>query len=627
VDQAVDDAGANNYYLGGIVRGEADKFHLTYKFEGPTLESEHKSVQDVDGTLSSAESMGAPGGENFSSLPSVYYDDEGEEIITGMVRSTTVGSVEIVDDGSPGSKRNITGPTPPEATGAFTIWSIAVDVKTVWLIYADSTFDVFSESTVDRASWSNSVEELDAITCNLITSEVYHRASTIFLGWMYDDGGTIKYAERVIRYEMRVEAGSYAHTGQDAGTFHIPQFKDAQLPLVNSWIGPFRFDSGYYAILHEPGDRKRLLMFKSADPATTPFAWISTSGGIELLPEDQASVWAVGNVNASLQAGEGTLIHVATASERDGGGDSIIRYHQFNTVTDQWDVINEVVDAEATVATDDLAAVSIVVQRSQTLQDVIVVYNKDNGTDPEVWWAIRDGDTPGVWTPALLKAPAASGAVYIGAAVLGNDDRVHVLMVEDAAPDVLHLATIRQNETINLQNIAGTPHAVHAAGMRAIAYPKGTVVKVRMAYAESAAEGGLIGVVKFDSADTPSTAIDADVSDFIPLRPAATLTPIGNLVNFGEILHLLYVEEVAQGQDLRRDQNIDDGGWGTDVEEIVSTIDAISCNFYANDKPSVAVIYQINGGDLTYAEIEFEDTFPNSQLPKQNFFIGPFKAP
>ncbi len=215
VDQAVDDGGKVSFFLGGIVRGEANKFHLTFKDE-TNLNALHKSVQDVDGTLSSVEtfdSSGMSGGVEFSVIQSVYYDDGGVERITaGTGAATQSGrSSEIDDDGSPDTEEDWAfSDARLKNLNNFALASYAVDEKRVWVVYASNAAssqdgDVFSNSNDDSAGWDGSSnEELDAITCNLITSNVYQRGDDIVLAYVYDDGGTIKYNEKVLRFAVAI---------------------------------------------------------------------------------------------------------------------------------------------------------------------------------------------------------------------------------------------------------------------------------------------------------------------------------------------------------------------------------------------------------------------------------------
>ena len=95
-----------------------------------------------------------------------------------------------------------------------------MDETTVWALISHSSQDLFSDSNNDSAGWGTDTEELDAVTINNITSNVYQRGSDIVLAYVYDDAATIKYNEKVLRT--------------------IPTFAAAELPQQNYYIGPFK---------------------------------------------------------------------------------------------------------------------------------------------------------------------------------------------------------------------------------------------------------------------------------------------------------------------------------------------------------------------------------------------------
>lgn len=197
VDQAVDDGGAINFFMQGLVRGEANKFFLQYK-DDTNADMDFKTVQDVDGTLSSVTEAGNnPGPDNFSGIQPIYYDDAGVERIYAGWEQGQARAVPI-NDGSVGTLLQISlGAI--NTNGEFSIFSFAVDEKTAWVLFAKEGNDIYSDSNEDEGGWGTDTEELDGITCNLITSNIYQRGSDIVLAYVYDDGGTIKYNEKVLR--------------------------------------------------------------------------------------------------------------------------------------------------------------------------------------------------------------------------------------------------------------------------------------------------------------------------------------------------------------------------------------------------------------------------------------------
>lgn len=198
-DLALDAGGAVSYAVGGVVRGEANKFHLIF-VSSTDANILHRSVQDVDGTVGVVETVNDTGISTdigYSSLVPVYYDDGGIERVTVGWFQESSGKVftsEIDDDGTPGAEEVV------NATVGVNFASVlAVDEKTVWALWNGVDSDLFSDSNVDSAGWGTDNEELDAITLNNITANIYQRGSDVVWAYVYDDLGTIKYNEKVLR--------------------------------------------------------------------------------------------------------------------------------------------------------------------------------------------------------------------------------------------------------------------------------------------------------------------------------------------------------------------------------------------------------------------------------------------
>lgn len=74
----------------------------------------------------------------------------------------------------------------------------ALDGTTVHCLYSDhTTQDLFYTKEADGGSWDADTEELDAVTINAISANVYDRSGTK-LSYIYDDGGTVKYNEKAL---------------------------------------------------------------------------------------------------------------------------------------------------------------------------------------------------------------------------------------------------------------------------------------------------------------------------------------------------------------------------------------------------------------------------------------------
>ena len=231
VDQPLDAGGTVNYFLGGIIRGEANKFHVTF-VDLTNRDAKHRSIQDVDGTPTAVEDFND---DNLLSaiefqigLPT-YHQDFGVEHITCQYANGAafIKSAAIRDDGSPLTPQLVTG----AVRGTGKVLAVAGFVSdlipkedgdlTDHIVFAKADQDIFANRSIDGSSWSLETEELDAITCSLLTANVYTRFGIVRLAYFYDDAGTILYNEKDLRGVM-------------------PTFAKARLPQQNYFVGPFK---------------------------------------------------------------------------------------------------------------------------------------------------------------------------------------------------------------------------------------------------------------------------------------------------------------------------------------------------------------------------------------------------
>jgi len=198
VDIAVDDAGAVNYEGPEMVRGESDLMHIVWD-DATNADILHKSLNSSN-SLSSVEIVSDSLSDN-TSIRSVtrptFYDAAGVERITVIYRinAIPITSVIIEDDGIPDTEETVSA-TVARIVNNTVILTAAVDNKTVHVLYAEGlSFDLFHDLNTDDGGWGTDVEELDNVTINAISANVYDRASFTRLAFVYDDGGTIKYNE------------------------------------------------------------------------------------------------------------------------------------------------------------------------------------------------------------------------------------------------------------------------------------------------------------------------------------------------------------------------------------------------------------------------------------------------
>ncbi len=194
---AMDDGGKVDYFGPGIVRGASDLFHITY-YDNTNTDALHKSVQDVDGTLSSVETLNdtaLTAADHLVCAP-VFYDDGGVERITSGFRRDTASSegrsAEVEDDGTPLAAETFGEDVAifTESSFDYAVISLAVDQKTVWAIWAqDSDGDIFVNFNVNSGGWDTEAEQTDAVTARNISSNIFERDGNIVLAWFYSEGG------------------------------------------------------------------------------------------------------------------------------------------------------------------------------------------------------------------------------------------------------------------------------------------------------------------------------------------------------------------------------------------------------------------------------------------------------
>jgi len=58
--------------------------------------------------------------------------------------------------------------------------------------------DIYYATSTDGEIWTGEVEELDGVTCNFISANIYVRGADTVMAYVYDDGGVVKYNEKVL---------------------------------------------------------------------------------------------------------------------------------------------------------------------------------------------------------------------------------------------------------------------------------------------------------------------------------------------------------------------------------------------------------------------------------------------
>ena len=199
-----------------IVPGSSDRMHVF--FEDNTLSDGYQRRINSDDSLETFPStfdsfIGS--GSTYSFGPGVSYDDGGTQRVRCPYGdgggSLNVAKLDSGDTPTVTHDDSVNGSSPgvEQIGGGGVLTALAVDTKNLLILWSDvNDNDLYSNTNDDDAGWSAAgTEELDAVTVNHISSNVYDR-SGIKLAYIYDDGGTVKYNEIDL-----ATAGTVAITG------------------------------------------------------------------------------------------------------------------------------------------------------------------------------------------------------------------------------------------------------------------------------------------------------------------------------------------------------------------------------------------------------------------------------
>jgi len=216
---ALDAAGDNHYGNPNCVLGTNDFIHFVWQETNLTADPpagwrdiEARTVDPSDNTLSTL--VRNPDEASTSALLGVpnlvSYDDAGTQRIEWVFPQATInirsqGSTEDVNDEivAPDNTDEVTT-LDPHINGEVFIGSLAVESTNLHLLFSGGgTAGVdqdlyYTKSTDDGATWDTETEEINAITINFISGNVYVRGADTVLAYVYDDGGVQKYNEKVL---------------------------------------------------------------------------------------------------------------------------------------------------------------------------------------------------------------------------------------------------------------------------------------------------------------------------------------------------------------------------------------------------------------------------------------------
>lgn len=215
---------------------DSDDIHIIYSFQENTADPPTSWSYTVARTIDASNTLSSQinntedtGGVLLGHSNAVAYDDAGTQRIAwfgcdGFAleagRATEDGSGDISSISIAGTGDDA---RPNGEVGVHSLAVLGTELHGLFSQDLASEYDIYYiKSTDDGVNWDTAVEELDAVTCNYISANIYQRGSQLVLAYVYDDGGSTKYNEKNLT------------------TPSMTKLSDGKLTdLVNTYVGPF----------------------------------------------------------------------------------------------------------------------------------------------------------------------------------------------------------------------------------------------------------------------------------------------------------------------------------------------------------------------------------------------------
>ena len=310
-------------------------------------------------------------------------------------------------------------------------------------------------------------------------------------------------------------------------------------PVENYYLGPFKVGTSFYVVVV---DTAVLEMWKAdGDDPTDAWSEVEAAGHPTGADSGTASVWCVV---------DGTTIYVASMENQVPSASNELHLNSFDTTGDTW-TLSGGPEGQVQAITDGptFESVSIAVRSDG---DIIILYggdeDKEMGVDRDrVDYARWEGSS---WTIVSVDNEAAgSGAElldYHGSVVVkGSSDRMHFFLSIESTND-LYQRTLTSGNSLQgwpsayeTSATASHNHAHH----HGISYDDGGTQRVRVPFMD---DNQQISYAEFDSSDTPTPTVNADISDN-DAATAAGMPSVG--LNDGTDEWLIYTGGGINGAD------------------------------------------------------------------------------
>ncbi len=339
----------------------------------------------------------------------------------------------------------------------------------------------------------------------------------------------------------------------------------------SNYYGPFKSSGGnYYAILLDSTNDDELEAWKATDP-TDSFTEQDSGGKPTLGSSNTAtSMWVYE---------DGDNLHIVT--QRD---DDDVEYHIFNMATDNWDTVEESVQAITDSGAEQRCSITL---RSDG--DVIVAYQTEGETlhgqhRSRTAYARKEGS----WTTDIALDSAGLDNWTGPVVILASSDRSHFMFGNDE-PEVFQRSL---SSTNTLQSLPGAFDTSASSVVPAFGHGDNDSNVVIFPYID---DDGRISRARFLSSPSPNVVVDSTYA----------LKDLGSTAAFclsyapGEIYHLLYADTTLDLFYLRSLETSE-----TELLDGV-TINAVSCNIYTRESGATVLAYVYDdAGTVKYNEHE-----------------------
>jgi hypothetical protein len=294
-----------------------------------------------------------------------------------------------------------------------------------------------------------------------------------------------------------------------------------------------------------------IMMLKSTDNGAT---WAEIDGTNRPAQNDleSASIVQVGDI-----------LHIAHQP-----GD--IYYHRFHmsgngATPDTWNITDEVITT-GTTQIDQSCSIAVF-----SGGDICALYGNDDGANERIRYKIRNGTWAGEQNLDATASTSFTGVT----SVMGASNTLHVFYKDDTNGDIYHNTMDNTGSLGTRQQVesdAGTGQDYRVSLIPPVYYDDGGVEVIAIGFLDASDNLAYVRYLRDETLQTRAAASDNTVLKNAPSGPNSR-QPHAFLANDGSTVYIMYAS--LSDNDVYRDLNVDEGGWGTDTEEQ----DAVKCTF------------------------------------------------